>query len=299
MLAEPTPSTRRRSIYNVPVWFLVPALLIYLVIGIYPGVAGVGLSFTSWDGLSQERPFSGLDNLFRFLNDPQALQSLGNTGILTVSVVIFQNLLGLLLALGLNTNIKSRNILRTILFAPAIMTPVVVAFVWQYIFTANGSLNTILTVFGLPTQSWLGNPDLALGSIIAVIIWQYAGYSMVIYLAGLQAVPDELLEAASLDGAGTFRRFTSVTLPLIAPAITISVILSSIHALKIFDQVYAMTGGGPGTASQVLSGFQFEQAFALGNFGYGSMVALILTVIVAIISVIQYRVLRRNEESAA
>jgi raffinose/stachyose/melibiose transport system permease protein len=257
---------------------------------------GVGLSFTDWDGLSQERNFNGLDNLVRFFHDPMALEAFGNTLVLTVSVVVFQNVLGLLMAVGLNTNIKSRNILRTLLFAPAIMTPVVIAFVWQYIYSTNGALNTALGALGLENwqQSWLGDQHLVLGSVIVVIVWQFAGYSMVIYLAGLQGVPEELLEAASIDGANSVQRFFWVTLPQLGPATTVSVVLSTMNALKLFDQVYAMTGGGPGTASQVVSGFQYKTAFSLARFGYGNMVALLLTVIVATVSFAQMRLLNRK-----
>ncbi|MBB5788741.1 carbohydrate ABC transporter permease [Jiangella mangrovi] len=298
-VATGTGSRRRRS--HVSLWFAVPALAVYAVVVLYPVASGVYLAFTDWNGLSATRAFTGLENLRTFLGDGDAMGALIHQLIIATVFPLIQNVVGLALAVALNSRIKSRYVLRTVFFAPAVMTPIIIAFLWQYIYSTDGTLNTVLGAVGLDglRQSWLGDPDLALWSIIAVIIWQFTGYAMVIYLAGLQAIPGELLEAAQIDGAGRVTTFVRVVIPLLAPSITINVVLSTIMGLKIFDQVYAMTGGGPGNATQTLTGYQYQQAFTLGNFGYGTTVALVLAAIVSVVAALQYKVLRRNERAAS
>lgn len=286
---------------RVPFWFVLPALIFFGVAFVYPLFSGTLLAFSNWNGLSSEWELTGFENLQRFFEDDVARRALYNQLTLAIVFPILQNVAGLLLALALNTRIKSRFILRTIFFTPAVLTPVILAFLWQYIYSNNGALNRVLDSLGLETlkRSWLGDPDVALWAIIFVIAWQYTGYSMVIYLAGLQAVPGEILEAAEVDGASKFQIFWRVTLPMLAPSVTINVILSTVIGLKVFDQVYAMTGGGPGDATQILTVYQYLRAFNFGEFGYGTMIALVLAVIVSLITAAQYKFLRRNEEASS
>jgi raffinose/stachyose/melibiose transport system permease protein len=187
------------------------------------------------------------------------------------------------------------------LFAPAVVTPVVTAFLWRNLLSTDGAVNSLLGAVGLDSwrQDWLGDPKLALWSVIGVIVWQFGGYSMVIFLAGLQSVPTEIYEAVALDGAGAVRRFWSVIRPLLAPAFTINLMLSIIGGIKLFDQVYALTGGGPGHATDSLSTLIYKDAFTLGEFGYSIALAVVLTIIVAIVSAGQYTVLARNERAAS
>lgn len=281
--------------------FVVPALVVYAVVVLYPSIAGVVYAFTDWSGIGSFS-FVGLANFHTLLGDDRAIQSVTNTLLLTVAVVVVQNGIGLLLALGVNANIKSRALLRVIFFAPAVVSPVMVAFLWKYVYNPdNGAgLNGILGAVGLGglRQDWLGNPSLALWSVAAMVVWQYAGYSMVIFLAGLQGVPAELHEAARIDGAGTWQRFRYVTWPLLAPALTINLMLSTIGGLKLFDQVYAATNGGPGTSSETLSTVLYKEAFVYGKFGYSTAVALVLALFVAAVSLIQLRYLRAREVTA-
>jgi raffinose/stachyose/melibiose transport system permease protein len=162
-------------------------------------------------------------------------------------------------------------------------------------------LNSLLSAIGLASwrQDWLGDPHLALWMVVLVVVWQFAGYSMVIFLAGLQSIPREIYEAAAIDGTGPVRRFWSVIRPLLAPAITINLMLSIIGGIKLFDQVYALTGGGPGHATDTISTLIYKDAFTLGEFGYSIALAVVLTVIVAITSAGQYGVLSRNERAAS
>ena len=278
-------------------WFVLPALALYAFIVLVPTIRGSFYAFTDWDGLNPVQQWVGLDNFRAILHDGAARGAIKHTVAIAVAIMIIQNAVGLLLALGVNSQIKSRHVLRVALFAPAVMTPVVVAFLWQYMYTPTGAVNRAFGAVGLHglQQEWLGDPSLALWCIVAVIVWQFAGYSMVIFLAGLQSIPNEVIEAAAVDGAGHFRRFWYVTRPLIAPALTVNLILSIIGGLKLFDQVWVLTNGGPGTSTETMSTLIYRNAFQFGEFAYSASLALILAIFVAVVSGAQYRILRRQE----
>ncbi|SNS43348.1 carbohydrate ABC transporter membrane protein 1, CUT1 family [Actinomadura meyerae] len=303
--APPGTAGRRRRrgarFLSPPWWFAAPALAVYALVVLYPSASGVVYAFTDWNGLG-ERGFNGLDNFTRLFRDEAARGSLVNTLLLTVAIVFVQNGIGLLLALGVHARIKSRTVLRVVFFAPAVVSPVMVAFLWKYIYNPapGAGLNGVLGAVGLGAlrQDWLGDPSLALWSVAGMVIWQFAGYSMVIFLAGLEGVPAELHEAAMIDGAGRFQRFRNVTWPMLAPAVTINLMLSTIGGLKLFDQVYAATSGGPGHASETLSTVLYKQAFVFGNYGYSTSIALVLALFVAAVSMVQIHYLRGREVSA-
>jgi raffinose/stachyose/melibiose transport system permease protein len=291
---------RRRRGLEPSVLFALPALAVYLVVVIYPSLAGAVYAFTDWKGLAGVPvEFVGVDNFKQIFTDDQSFSALKNTIYLTVFIALVQNAIGLLLALGVHTAIKSRNLLRVILFAPAVVAPVVIAFLWKYLFNPDphSGINAVLGFVGLGglQQDWLGNGSIALWAVGMTVVWQFAGYSMVIFLAGLQNVPRELLEAAEVDGAGRWRRFRHITFPLLAPALTINLMLSTIGGLKLFDQVFAITGGGPGYATETLSTLIYKQAFVFGSFGYSTALALVLAIIVAAISMVQLHYLRGRE----
>jgi raffinose/stachyose/melibiose transport system permease protein len=273
---------------------VLPAAAFFAFVVLWPSLQGVGLSLTSWNGLSPDRAFVGLQNFLTLLKDPDAGAAVVHTLLIAATVTIIQNVIGLLLALALNSRITSRNVLRVLLFAPAIITPVATGYLWQYMLAPTGALNDLLGFlgFGALQQPWLGNGDTALWAICLVIVWQFSGYSMVIFLANLQSVPTEVLEAASLDGAGPARRFWSVIRPELAPSITINVMLALIGGLKTFDQVYVMTGGGPGGATETMSTFLYKNAFQFGTFSYGLAIAVVLTIIVAVLATGQNALLR-------
>jgi raffinose/stachyose/melibiose transport system permease protein len=292
---------RRRLDSGAPWYFLLPATAFFAFVVLWPSLQGSAFAFTNWDGLSQVREFVGIEQFRRLLDDPAATGAIWHTLLIAVAIVVVQNGIGLLLALGVHTIIKSRNVLRVLFFAPAIITPVATAYLWQYLMSPPGAINELFETLGLGAlaQDWLGNPDLALWSIVAVVVWQYAGYSMVIFLANLQNVPEELLEAARVDGAGRFARFWYIVRPQLAPAITINLSLSMIGGLKLFDQVYVMTGGGPGDATETMSTLIYKNAFQFNAFGYGIAIALVLTVFVAAMSGIQYWALGRQQGSSS
>ena len=278
-------------------WFALPALALYGFIVLVPTARGSYYSFTNWDGLNPVHRWVGLDNFRHILDDGAARGAIRHTVEIAVAITVIQNLVGLLLALGVHTQIKSRYVLRVLLFAPAVMTPVVIAYLWQYMYSPTGAINRGLDVVGLDRlrQDWLGDPSLALWAIVAVIVWQFAGYSMVIFLAGLESIPNDVVEAAAVDGAGPFGRFWYVTRPLLAPALTVNLILSMIGGLKLFDQVWVLTNGGPGTSTETLSTLIYKDAFQFGELAYSTALALVLAVFVAVVSGAQYRVLRRQE----
>jgi raffinose/stachyose/melibiose transport system permease protein len=267
-----------------------------VAIVVLPSIQGMELSLFDWDGLSPEKTFVGINNFVGLLRDPLGSGAVVRTIVIALALLIVQNLFGMLLALALNSRIRSRNILRTVFFAPAVLSSVVLGFTFRYIFAPQGTLNQILSTLGMDwlQQNWLGNPTYAVGTIILVIAWQSVGATMVVYLAGLQGVPAELIEAATMDGASGLRRFYSVVLPQLAPAITINLMLTLINGLRVFDQVYVLTNGGPADSTQTISTLLVQQAFQFSHFGYASAIAVVLASIVAVLSSIQYYFLRRQ-----
>jgi raffinose/stachyose/melibiose transport system permease protein len=278
-------------------WFVLPALALYCLILVYPMLAGVGYAFTDWDGLSRSWHYIGFDNFRRLWGDRQVVSSIQTTLILAGALVVSKMVIGLALALALDTAIKTRNLLRLLFFMPVVLTPVITSFVWKYIFSNQGAINTIADALGLGFlhQGWLGDPGLALICIMVVTAWQTSGLAMVIFLAGLQAIPQELIEAGTIDGASRWQRFRLITLPLLAPVITVNVILALIQGLKFFDQVFVLTGGGPGYATETLSTIIYKTSFIYSEFGYGSAISLVFSLIVGAVVFSATAVLRRRE----
>ncbi|WP_172294542.1 carbohydrate ABC transporter permease [Pseudoruegeria sp. HB172150] len=277
--------------------FVLPAIAVYGFVIVYPMIAGTGFAFTDWDGLSNDRSFVGLENFRRLASDPQARASISTTLVMAGSLLVAKIVIGLLLALALNTQIRTRNFLRMIFFMPVVLTPVIMSFVWRYIFSSNGALNQLLEAAGLGNweQQWLGDPGWALFCVIFVTSWSQVGLAMVIFLAGLQKVPEELIEAAKIDGAGPVRRLWSVILPMLAPAMTVNVVIALITGLKFFDQIYVLTAGGPGYATETMSTIIYKTSFQFGEFGYGSSIALVFAIIVATIVYSATYLLKKRE----
>lgn len=285
---------KRAQLWGIP--FLIPAVALLTFVILVPAVRGVGYAFTDWNGLSADFNWIGFDNFVKMANDPLARDAIWHTLAFTGVITVLQNVLGLALALAVNSSIKSKGLLRVIFFAPVIVTPVIVASLWRFIYLPNGPLDGVLDMLGLGflKQTWIGNPDIALWSILGTTLWYTTGILMVIYLAGLQNVPDEIVEAAHLDGAGMFRRFFSIVLPQLKPALTIGSMLVLIGGLKTFDQVWIMTQGGPGTSTHTLSTAQYQVAFIFGQYGYASAFAVVLGVLAILVALAQQYVVRRK-----
>ncbi|NQX10323.1 sugar ABC transporter permease [Microbacteriaceae bacterium VKM Ac-2855] len=302
-LSTPPSRPRRRrspSVGRSLWWMTLPALAVFVYVLVVPTVQGMAAAFTNWSFAMPDADFIGFDNFVRaFEGDagPAALRTL----FLALVVVVGQNVLGLGIALLLNGSVVGRNILRTIIFAPVVVSALVVGYLFKYIFgpPGYGGVNSVLAALNLPQVDFLGNPTIALWIIVVTVIWQSTGSTMVIYLAGLQGVPPELDEAAALDGAGYWKRFWFVTRPLLAPAITINLMLGLIGGLKIFDQIFSVTGGGPGGQTQTIS-TQIYQIFSqYGDYGRASAIALVLAIAIGILAAIQFTVLRRQERSSS
>ncbi|GEK79218.1 carbohydrate ABC transporter permease [Agrococcus baldri] len=279
----------------VPWWFAAPAVLLFAVLMIWPSVDGVILAFHDWNGVDPQREFVGLENLIEVFTHPMAFGAVLRTLLIAFTLLVTRNVLGLLLALALNTSVKSRVLLRTVFFAPAVMSSVVLGYTYKFIFGSDGPVNQTLRALGAESvPNWLGEPTLAIGVIIFVITWQTVGSAMVIYLAGLQSIPQDVLEAASIDGAGAFRRFFSVSLPYLAPAITVNMVLTLITGLRVFDDVYVLTGGGPANQTQTISTLLVQEAFAFGDYGTAAALAVVLSVLIAALTAVQFRFLKRQ-----
>jgi raffinose/stachyose/melibiose transport system permease protein len=277
---------------------VVPAVVVVLALRYAATGAGAWYAFTDWDGISPHAHYVGLQNFRQIFSDPSSRGALEHTLELAVAFVVVSNLIGLLLALGLQRTLKTRGILRALFFAPVVMSSLAVSYIWQFIFSYSGPLNSFLGAIGLSSlkHPWTGDPHWAIWTIFVVLVWQFAGLAMVMYLAGLEGIPEELGEASAVDGASTWRRFRRITLPLLAPAITVSVTLSTIYGLGVFDQVLALTGGGPVDASETLATQIYKQTFAFGRYGYGAAISLVLTVLITVLAVAQLVVLRAREK---
>lgn len=280
-------------------WLAIPAAIVYLYVVLVPTAQGAYFSFTDWIAGGGAPNWVGLDNFAAvFAGDAGA--AAGRTFAIALIVVVIQNVVGLGLALLLNGRIAGRNVLRTIVFAPMVVSALVVGYLFKYIFgpPGSGGVNAVLALLGAPQVDFLGDPTLAMGVIILTIVWQFTGSTMVIYLAGLQGVPEEVNEAAAIDGAGYWKRFWYVTRPLLAPAITINLMLSLIGGLKIFDQIFAVTNGGPGGQTKTISLMIYEYFSLFGYYGKAAALAVVLAVAIGVLSFVQFSVLRRQERQS-
>ncbi|WP_231563021.1 carbohydrate ABC transporter permease [Microbacterium mangrovi] len=285
-ISRRTPRTRSYHVRLGSLWWALPALVLMLLVIYVSTVAGGFFAFTNWTGIGSF-DFVGIQNFVKIFQTPELIGSLWNTLFLAFGFVVFTNIFGLLFALALNRGLKSRYLLRTLVFLPVVVSPIAVAYIWKFIFDYNGPLNQFLAGLGMPKVNWLASPTLAIWCVLVVMVWQNIGFVMVIYLAGLATVPVELEEAGALDGAGAFRRFRYVVLPMIRPSVVIATTLTLVQGLRVFDQVMALTGGGPAGATQTLALEVYEQAFTYQQFGFGAALALVLSLLILFFSVVQ------------
>jgi raffinose/stachyose/melibiose transport system permease protein len=300
LVDDPPVGRRRRPVRSVGRslwWFVLPAAAIYLFVIVVPSVQGGASSFTNWSFSNSPPTFIGFENYVKIFQGDAGGAALRTLYIAFVTVV-GQNVLGLGLALLLHGRVFGRNVLRTIIFAPMVVSALVVGYLFKYIFgpPGTGVVNAVLEAVGLHQVDFLGNPTTALWIIIITVIWQFTGSTMVIYLAGLQGVPPELDEAAAVDGAGYWKRFWYITRPLLAPAITINLMLGLIGGLKLFDQIFSITNGGPGNQTQTISTLIYLIFSQFAEYGRAAALAVLLALAVGILAFIQFSVLRRQEQ---
>lgn len=269
--------------------FLAPTLLGLAVLSAGPILATLAISLTKWDLLTAPK-LVGLDNFLALLSDDRFLKALRNTFFYTVVSVPVGLAVALGLALALNTKVRGIAFIRTAYFLPVVTSTIAIALVWQWIYSADsGLLNQVLGIFGITSQKWLSDPTLAMPSIIAMSIWQGLGVNVIIFLAGLQAIPSDLLDAASVDGAGSWARLRNVTLPLLTPSVFFTGVLSLIGSFQVFDQIFVLAKPRPTEATITVVYFIYENGFKFFKMGYASAASWILFLIVAFFSAVYFR----------
>ena len=289
---------RRRS--AVPYAFLAPGFILFVALIIYPMVKAFQMSFYDWNIVAGATSrFIGWQNYVTAYHDPIFWRALVNSGCYMLFTVPPQIVLGLFVAMLLRAKAPGQWLYRLLFYIPVVTSWVVVSLLFQYLFADAGLVNYVLHAAHATNghTSWLASRWTAMVAISALGVWKGIGWSMMIFLAALQGVPRDLEEAAVVDGAGRWRRFTAVTLPAIWPAATFVTVMLVIGGFNVFPSVVLMTGGGPADQTQVLLTFMYEQAFKYLDFGYGSAIAVLLTVIVFILSVFQLRVFRNRADS--
>ncbi|MGP4084882.1 carbohydrate ABC transporter permease [Streptomyces sp. KR55] len=278
-------------------FLLAPSLILLLAFVIGPMFGSLWISFHDWN-LLKPMSWVGLENFQAVLTSPDTWRAFRDTLFYVVGYLPLVYAGGLLIALGLNRAMRGRNLLRGVYFLPVVTSWVVVALVWKWILNpSNGVVNGVLGWFGLDGPGWWTDPTWAMPSVILASAWKDLGFVMVILLAGLQAIPADVYEAAQVDGASAWRRFRHVTFPLLAPASLFVVMISLINGFQVFDQVFVMTGGGPAGATQTVVGAVYDNSFRYGKIGYASALSWVLFVVILVISVIQSRVQRKVVEN--
>ncbi len=278
--------------------FTLPLLIIFCITVIIPFFVGIKYSFYRWDGLSlNPKVFVGLDNYKKIFSDGRFLSTVSHTVVFTVIAVIVINVLGLIFALIVTTKLKVRNVLRTMVFAPYLIGGLILGYIWKFIlgdaFTTIGNLIGFDNVF----FNWLLDPKFALYGMILVSTWQMAGYIMIIYITGIQAIPEDVLEAASIDGSNYWQKLFKVKFPLLMPSFTISIFMTLSNCFKIFDVNFSLTGGGPSNATEMFAMNIYNEIYSLNNFGYGQAKAIVFFLIVAVITLTQVFITKRKEVS--
>ena len=274
--------------------FVFPMLILYILFFILPLFQTIGYSFTDYNGINPKKEFTGLTNYFDVFQDKWFYNSMAFTGKSVLLMILLANVLGFLLALALNTKIRSRNILRAIVFCPFVFINVTVGFIWQFLL---GRLMTDLyplTGWKVFNIGWLSDNSLVLYSVVFVKLWQSIGYFMVIYLAGLQLLPQDPLEAALIDGCTGIKMIRYITIPLMKPTAFVCIFLAITESLNMFPLIMSLTNGGPGHASENISLYIYNEAFKSHRMGYASALAVILTIIMTIIAGLQMKLTRED-----
>lgn len=282
---------------SYPLWLAVPGLAVYTLFFIVPILSAFAYSFTNWnlDNMNAAR-FVGLRNFRSLLQDEIFLRSIGNTLLFAAVTTVFKTIIGLLLALLVVKPFPGNSLFRTLYYLPCVLSTMIVGLLFTAILRYDGLLNNLLTAAGLEslTRDWLGKYNTAMLWIILTEIWMWAGFSMFIFISGLQAISRDYYESAELDGASAWQSFRHITLPLLAPSFTVIATLNVTGGLKVFDIVYALTGGGPGFDTQVLSTYVYR-AFGLGLLGKSSAAAILLSLLIVAVTFALNRFLRSLE----
>lgn len=278
---------RRNTLVGIS--FILPNFIGFFIFVLIPVIFSLALSVTEWDGFNAMK-FVGLDNFVAIFKDRVFRGSIGKTAYFSVFTVFFSMCASLGLAVLLNQNLKGKSIFRCAIFFPYVASNVAVAVVWNFLFRDIGPINNFLRSIGIANPpGWTASTDWVIPALIIVNIWKNMGYFMIVYLAALQDIPSSLYEAAQIDGANSLQRFKSITLPMLTPSTFFVVMMLTINSFKVFDLVYLMTEGGPGTASTMMSQYIYNQAFISWSYGRSSAAAMVLFLIVAALTAFQFR----------
>lgn len=301
--AAPTPGIRepRRRRFNPTPWlFLLPGLVLFAALILYPIFQAMRMSLYDWNiMLGSASEFTGLDNYVRAFQDDRFWLSLANSGVYMAFTVPPQIILGLLVALLLRSKAPAQPVFRVLFYLPVVTSWVVVSLLFKYLFADQGMVNYLLGDIVHLTDgstSWLSGRWTGMVAICALGIWKGVGWSMMIFLAALQGVPKSLEEAAEVDGTNWWQKFKAVTLPAIWPSVVFAIVMLVIGGFNVFTSVLLMTGGGPGGQTEVLLTYMYRQAFSNMDFGYGSALAVLLTIIVFVLSGVQMRVFKNDDD---
>lgn len=276
--------------------FTVPLFLVFTLVVIVPFLNGVYYSFVSWNGLPKNpMKFVGIQNYLKVFKDARFLRSLGRTTTFTLITMVSVNVLGLAFALLVTSKLRTRNAARVMIFMPYLIGGLLLGYIWQFVL--GDCMATLGEMTGRPDWFfyWLSNKQFAYIGLIVVATWQMAGYMMVIYIAGLQSISDDVLEAANVDGANYWQALTRIRLPLLMPSITICLFLTLSNCFKIYDVNLALTGGGPANSTEMVSMNIFNEIFSKSNYGYGQAKAIVFFLIVAVITMFQVRLTSKRE----
>lgn len=277
----------------------IPALLFYFVFVLYPLFKAFFYSLTNWNGIDPNYEFVGLANYVKIFTDINVLKTFGTTFKYTIAVTIFCNIFALLLAMALNMKLKTRNVLRAMYFLPNVLSGLIIGYIWSFMYT--DPLMKLGQALGVSVlgNNILSSSQWAIFAAAFVTVWRTTGWYMMVYIAGLQGVPSDLLEAASIDGANAWQRTRHITLPMLAPSFTINLILAFERGLKDFDSIFALTNGGPGDATLTIAINIYKQSFFFSRAGYGTAIGIMLFILVAGLSLIQLFFLGRREKNVA
>jgi len=288
-VSAPVVQRRGRKYGGVHAWlFALPALAVYAIFLVYPAFTSLWFSFTDWDGLSPTYNVVGLDNYTQMPKDPVVIQAVINNIIWTVVTIVFPVVIGLTLAMVLNGKVRGKPVLRLIFYTPAVLPLIAIASIWGWLYNPQyGAINAFLRLIGLDSlaQPWLGQDSTALAAVMVPAIWLRVGFPMLLYLAALQGINADMYEAATVDGATRWQQFWYITMPSLRPAHYIVIALSLIDSFKVFDLIYAMTYGGPGTATQVMGTWMYFNVFQYYQAGYGTAIAVVITIVAIAVSI--------------
>jgi len=286
-----TAPTGRRGLalrHSVIPWaFALPALAVYTAFLIYPAIRSVYISFTDWDGIAPVKKFVGLKNYTDMLHDAVIHTAVRNNIFWALITILVPAVLGLALAMAVNTPVFLKPLLRTIFYTPAVLPLVGVGTIWTWLLDPSGAINEILRDVGLGglAHAWLGDSSTAIWAAMVPAVWVRTGFPMLLYLAALQAIPAELHESAATEGASRWQRFRYITFPSLRATHYIVIALATIEAVKVFDLVFAMTSGGPGNSTQVMGTWMYFNVFQSYNAGYGTAIAVVVTFVAILVGI--------------